>query len=117
MSNKINELVALLNTVPAGQLTENAVQTYLNILNIEIVEKGNSKVSVESTSTNAADRLNKLFADVVESDVKLISRLNDIAGTTINYYSTSGTIKSGEYAGVSFMICGNERLAKTIKFS
>lgn len=38
-ANKIKELTALLNTIPAGQLTESAVETYLNILNIEIVDK------------------------------------------------------------------------------
>lgn len=65
MSNKINELVALLNTVPAGQLTENAVQTYLDILNIEIVEKGSSSSvsSVIYTNESPRAKVSRLLAE------------------------------------------------------
>ncbi len=65
MANKINELVALLNTVPAGQLTEKAVETYLNILNIEIVEKG---ASVDSEAAKSPVR-------ATESPLSKASRL------------------------------------------
>ena len=66
MANKINELVELLNTVPAGQLTEKAVETYLNILNIEIVEKGTSVHSeaIESPLSKVVRLIAESKADV-----------------------------------------------------
>ena len=62
-NTKIKELTALLNTVPAGQLTENAVQTYLNILNIDIVEKGSTPAAEVKSEESPNAKVSRLIAE------------------------------------------------------
>lgn len=111
--NKIKELTALLNTVPSGQLTENAVGTYLNILNIEIVEKGSSTTvektaSSESTASKAARLLAEAKMNVNQNPDKygVVGRFtNDSLENALDY------IKRKEYNYAYIAISGSNELA------
>lgn len=99
MANKIKELTALLNTVPSGQLTEEAIQTYLNILNIEIVEKGSAtKTKKYIDSLRDSIKADNEKMENTESPkakaVRLISEaLCDINNNPSKYGYTSGVTR------------------------
>lgn len=108
--SKINELVALLNTVPAGQLTENAVQTYFNILNIEIVEKSStSAVEVKSEESPKAN-VSRLIAEAKKDIDTNRNKYGFTASSSINTLEEAAfDVARGkyQYAYTTLNICSS----------